>query len=124
MFVPTLNIAQAAQRFREAGIATSSETLGTGIEQGLFPFAICIKTELKNGEEGRRFFIYETLLDDYLLARSDQAPPDRKIAINNEPNIKQIRAIVLEVEKLNEQKRNSALKAVTEEMIKIIKLIH
>ena len=63
--VQTLNINEAVRKFREAGIATSETKLGAGIEQGLYPFAICIKT---NGN--RNYEIYEKLLAEYLAARS------------------------------------------------------
>ena len=63
--VPTLNICEATRRFREYGISTSEVVLGAGIEQGLYPFGICIKTE-----KGRRFEIYEKMLDEYLQARA------------------------------------------------------
>ena len=56
-----------AQRFREAGIHTSAEVLGAGIEQKLYPFAICIKTDAGN----RRFEIYEKLLNEYLKERAE-----------------------------------------------------
>ena len=65
--VPTLNIAQATQRFRDAGIHTSTEVLGNGIQQGLYPFAICVITDAGS----RRFEIYEKLLMKYLAERSE-----------------------------------------------------
>ena len=65
LYVPTLNIAEAVSRFRAAGISTAEPTLGAGIEQGLYPFGICIKTE-----KGRRFEIYEKLLNQYLTERA------------------------------------------------------
>ena len=58
------NIRDATIKFRESGIPTSETKLGAGIEQGLYPFAICIKTE-----KGRRFEIYTKLLDKYLKER-------------------------------------------------------
>lgn len=63
--VPTLNIREAVIRFREAGIQIGDDVMGAGIEQGLYPFAICTKTD-----KGRRFEIYERLLDEYLAERS------------------------------------------------------
>jgi|GEM_PF-813157 len=69
--VPVLNISEAVCRFRAAGIPTSETRLGAGIEQGLYPFAICIKFKDKEkGKETRNFEIYEKLLVDYLAARS------------------------------------------------------
>ena len=67
--VPTLNLSQAVRRFRLAGIPISEVSLGDGIEQGLFPFAVCIKTSCG----GRRFLIYETQLSKYLADRSEDA---------------------------------------------------
>ena len=58
---PTLNIREATIKFRLAGIPTSETKLGAGIEQGLYPFAICIHTG-----KGRRFEIYTKMLDKYL----------------------------------------------------------
>lgn len=59
------NIHEAVIKFREAGIPTSETKLGAGIEQGFYPFAICIKTE-----KGRRFEIYVKMLDKYLSERT------------------------------------------------------
>jgi hypothetical protein len=79
IYVPTLNIAEAVCRFRAAGISTTEPTLGAGIEQGLYPFAICIKTtkvdkKTKVVKHGRRFEIYERLLDEYLAERAIDLP--------------------------------------------------
>ena len=69
--VPTLNIREAVIRFREAGIPTSEEKLGAGLEQGLYPFGICIKTVSKaSGRDARAFEIYTKLLDEYLAERA------------------------------------------------------
>ena len=65
VFVPTLNINEAVARFREAGIQTSETKLGAGIEQGKYPFAICIKIK-----ENRNYEIYTKLLEDYLSERA------------------------------------------------------
>lgn len=74
IYVPTLNIREAVILFREAGISTSDSVLGAGIEQGLYPFAICIKTvkqDKKSGNrESRRFEIYAKLLKEYLAERA------------------------------------------------------
>ena len=61
---PTCNIRDATLKFRAAGIHTSETVLGAGIEQGLYPFAICIHTK-----KGRRFEIYTKQLDNYLAER-------------------------------------------------------
>ena len=40
---PTMTLVELAAEFRAHGISTSLVTLGDGIEQGVYPFAICIK---------------------------------------------------------------------------------
>lgn len=40
---PTMTLVELAAEFRAHGISTSLVTLGDGIEQGVYPFAVCIK---------------------------------------------------------------------------------
>ena len=42
MTTSTLTLQQTAVRFRLAGIATSPNKIRAGIEQGVYPFGICI----------------------------------------------------------------------------------
>ena len=63
--INTLTINDCVEKMRSAGIPISAEILSQGIEQGVFPFAVCVKSI------NRRFFIFEKLLDDWLEQRSE-----------------------------------------------------
>ncbi len=62
--VETMNINELAQLFRSVGISTSEAKLGDAIEQGLYPFAICIH------QKGRQFEIYKRQVLEYLSSRA------------------------------------------------------
>ena len=65
--VPTLTISQAVRMFRDAGMSMGQLVLASGIQQGLYPFEICVITDAGS----RRFEIYEKLLMKYLAERSE-----------------------------------------------------
>lgn len=64
MIVKTLTINETLQTLREHGIAIGPEILSDGIEQGVFPFGVCIKKDRRN------FFIFEKLLDEWIAERA------------------------------------------------------
>lgn len=62
--IVTLNLDEARVRLRDAGLGMDKATIADGIEQGAFPFGVCIRTE-----RGRVFKIFERLLDEWISAR-------------------------------------------------------
>jgi hypothetical protein len=69
LVVETLNLHELAQLFRNVGISTSETKLADGIEQGKYPFAICIQ------QKGRQFEIYKRLVIDWLTERGVEIDP-------------------------------------------------
>lgn len=57
-----LTLAETRDRLRIAGMRIGNQTLANGIEQGVLPFGICIKTSGKP----RRFVITERKLEDWI----------------------------------------------------------
>ena len=64
--VETVNIRELTMKLRALGMKVSEMTLGAGIDQGLYPFAICIHTDAG----GKRFEIYKKLLDEWIAERA------------------------------------------------------
>lgn len=64
--VETMTLEQTAQLFRSVGVSTTAAKLADGIEQGVYPFAICIQGKGKM----RQYEIYKRLVLDYLRARA------------------------------------------------------
>ena len=65
--VETMTLNELAAFCRRIGISTSEVTLADGIEQGVFPYGICIKNPVK---ETRQFVIYKQLVLDYYTERA------------------------------------------------------
>ena len=65
--VETMTLNELTALFRRIGIATSETKLADGIEQGRYPFGICIRSS-KSGE--RQFEIYKRQVIEYITARS------------------------------------------------------
>jgi hypothetical protein len=63
--VPTLTLNELAALFRRVGISTTEVKLADGIEQGVYPFGVCIRSA-----KGRNFEIYEQKVLEYLSERS------------------------------------------------------
>jgi len=64
MEIRTMTINQTLKRLRELGIKTTSSKLGDCIEQGRYPFGICIK-----GKQKRWFEIYEADFEKWVQDR-------------------------------------------------------
>ena len=62
--VKTLTINETLERLRAHGVAMGPEILSMGIEQGAFPFGVCVHKDRRN------FFIFERLLDEWIAARA------------------------------------------------------
>lgn len=65
--IETMTLCELAVRMRQLGVPTSNERLAAGIEAGLYPFAICIRTP-----EGKHriFEIYTKLFDQWVAERA------------------------------------------------------
>lgn len=66
LHVETLTIQQTAQIFRDVGIATTEEKIRNGIEQGLFPFGVIVRSDKGNVMSE----IYTRQVYEYLKARA------------------------------------------------------
>lgn len=65
--IGTMSLNQLVVRLRALGMRTSEERVGAAIEQGLYPFAICIH----NGGN-RMFEIYTKLFEQWALERATE----------------------------------------------------
>ena len=65
MSIKTLTVNECCGVMREHGLKISSPILELGIEQGVFPFAVCIKSF------ERKFFIFEKQLLEWLKERAE-----------------------------------------------------
>lgn len=65
IFVPTMTLNEATQLFRSCGVAMSETVLADGLEQGRFPFGVCIQ-----GKKGRTVKIFTKQITEYLKERS------------------------------------------------------
>ena len=64
--IETLTVAETTERMRTAGIRISPETLRDGLEQGVYPFGVYIKS--RHG--GNVYQVFAKLLDDWIDERS------------------------------------------------------
>jgi len=64
MLVETLTLEQTAQIFRTAGVSTTAPKIADGIEQGVYPFGVCIQGK------ARKFEIYKKKVYEYLNERA------------------------------------------------------
>ena len=62
--IRTLNLNEAIDRLREHGLSIGQEVLSDGIEQGVFPFGVCVKRKKRN------FLIFEKQLDEWIAERA------------------------------------------------------
>lgn len=65
--IDTLTLKECTELLRHNGLSVSQETLGAGIEQGVYPFAVCVKAK-----KSRVFQIYTSLLMKWIEERSVQ----------------------------------------------------
>ena len=70
--VETMTLRELTNLFRSLGIATSDAKLADGIEQGAYPFAVCIR------QKDRQFEIYKRKVYEWISERATPA------AVNNE----------------------------------------
>lgn len=74
--IETISLQEVTLLLRSLGMKVSEMTIGSGIDQGKYPFAICIHTD----KDGRRFEIYKRLLDEWI---SDRAVPRKNNAYSS-----------------------------------------
>ena len=60
----------AAEYLRESGMSISPDTLRRGIEQGVYPFGLCIKTD-----GSAVYQIFKRLLDEWIAERAVEEVP-------------------------------------------------
>lgn len=64
--IKTMTLNEAADYIRSKGMSINSATLGNGLEQGVYPFGVCIRME-----RSRVFQIFQVLLDKWIQERED-----------------------------------------------------
>lgn len=62
--IVTLTLDEARVRLRDAGLGMDAHTIADGIDQGAFPFGVCISTD-----RGRVFKIFARQLEEWIDAR-------------------------------------------------------
>lgn len=62
--ISTMTPQSAAEYLRERGMSISPDTLRRGIEQGVYPFGLCIKTD-----GSAVYQIFKRLLDEWIAER-------------------------------------------------------
>ena len=62
--ISTMTPQSAAEYLRERGMSISPDTLRRGIEQGVYPFGLCIKTDGSSVYQ-----IFKRLLDEWIAER-------------------------------------------------------
>ena len=63
--IETFTIREAAAYLREHGMKISAEALSAGLEQGAYPFGICIRLE-----RSPVYQIFKRLLDEWIAERA------------------------------------------------------
>lgn len=63
--IETLDLDGARIKLREFGLGMDKTTIANGIEQGVFPFGVCIRND-----NGRVFKIFDKLLDIWIAERA------------------------------------------------------
>ena len=71
VYIETMNVQQLSLKLRALGMKVSEVTLSQGIEQGVYPFGHCIRTE----SGGRRFEVFSRLVDKWIQERAVPRKP-------------------------------------------------
>ena len=64
--IKTLTVKEAAAELRKHGMAISDLSLAAGLEQGVYPFGVCIRME-----RSRVFQIFPVLLRQWIAEREE-----------------------------------------------------
>lgn len=52
--IETMTLHQASKYLRDKGLSLCSDTLADGLEQGVYPFGVCIRTDRSRVCQGKR----------------------------------------------------------------------
>lgn len=63
--IETITPRQAAEILRSNGMSITAETLGAGLQQGVYPFGVCVKLE-----RSPVYQIFKPLLEKWIDERS------------------------------------------------------
>ena len=64
--IETMTLNQASKYLRDKGLILCSDTLADGLEQGVYPFGLCVI-----GGQRRVFHIFPNLLDKWIAEREE-----------------------------------------------------
>lgn len=64
MILPTITVKEAAERLKNLGVKTSPTKIMVGIQQGVYPFGVCIEMDKYQYE------IYERKFDEWVSERT------------------------------------------------------
>lgn len=65
--IETMTLHQASKYLRDKGLSLCSDTLADGIEQGVLPFGVCVRSE-----KSRVFLIFRRQVDEWLAEREEE----------------------------------------------------
>ena len=66
MMIETMNLKELTVLLRSHGLRVSEMTLAAGIEQKIYPFGECVRTD----SGGRRFTVYTKLVQEWINERA------------------------------------------------------
>ena len=64
--IETMTLNQASKYLRDNGLSLCSDTLADGLEHGVYPFGVCIRTD-----RSRVFQIFRKKLDAWIAEREE-----------------------------------------------------
>ena len=64
--IKTMSLQECMEHLRAHGLSISQDTLSNGIEQGVYPFGLCV-----SGGKQRVFQIFSNLLDKWIAEREE-----------------------------------------------------
>ena len=64
--IKTMTLQECMEHLRVHGLSISQDTLANGIEQGVYPFGLCVI-----GGQRRVFHIFPNLLDKWIAEREE-----------------------------------------------------
>lgn len=62
--IKTMTLGECMKYLRAHGLSISQDTLANGLEQGVYPFGVCV-----GGGKRRVFQIYTRLVDEWIAGR-------------------------------------------------------
>lgn len=70
MHIETMTLQELCDRMQALGVRTSKERLSDGIEQGVYPFAVCIHRK-ENRSRNRIFEIYTKKFEEWVRDKAE-----------------------------------------------------